>query len=135
MIAIDSSALVAIVLLETGWQDLKGALDHGRFAIGWPTALEARIVLGRKGLDRPDTLIADFLGTERAKKISFDEDHYRTAERAFAVFGKGCGHPARLNYGDCMAYAVAHRLDVPLLFRGSDFLATDIRVHPASLPR
>lgn len=133
MIAIDSSALVSIVLSEPGWQCLKSVLDNGEFAIGWPTVLESRIVLGRKGLDRPDIVVADFVATKRALKVSFDEDHYLAAEQAYSAFGKGSGHPAKLNYGDCMAYAVARLLDAPLLFKGADFPATDVKVHPASV--
>ena len=45
--------------------------------------------------------------------------------------GKG-RHPAKLNYGDCMAYAVAMHHDVPVLFKGADFGHTDVKVHPMS---
>jgi ribonuclease VapC len=55
------------------------------------------------------------------------------ASNAFAKFGKGSGHPARLNFGDCMAYAVAMVMRAPLLFKGSDFGLTDVTVHPASI--
>jgi ribonuclease VapC len=52
------------------------------------------------------------------------------SERAFAAyrrFGNGSGHPARLNLGDCAAYALATSLDLPLLFKGDDFSHTDVR--------
>ena len=49
------------------------------------------------------------------------------ASDAFDRFGKGIGHPAKLNFGDCMAYAVAKVHDVPLLYKGTDFAQTDIR--------
>ena len=49
------------------------------------------------------------------------------AQDAFGAFGKGKGHPAKLNFGDCMSYAVAKFHDVPLLFKGDDFRLTDIR--------
>lgn len=49
------------------------------------------------------------------------------ARVAFRRFGKGSGHPARLNFGDCFAYALARALDEPLLFVGYDFAHTDIR--------
>ena len=51
----------------------------------------------------------------------------REALRAFERFGRG-RHPARLNMGDCFAYACARALDVPLLFKGEDFAQTDIAV-------
>ena len=47
---------------------------------------------------------------------------------AYQRFGKGSGHPARLNMGDCFAYALARDLDEPLLFKGDDFKLTDIEV-------
>ncbi len=53
-------------------------------------------------------------------------EHVRIARGAFRRYGKGSGHPARLNYGDCFAYALARYLDEPLLFIGNDFAQTDI---------
>jgi ribonuclease VapC len=55
------------------------------------------------------------------------------ASRAFAAFGRGSGHPAKLNFGDCLVYAVASVLRAPLLFKGGDFGHTDVMVHPASI--
>ena len=52
------------------------------------------------------------------------------ATAAFLLFGKG-RHPARLNYGDCMTYALAKSLDAPLLFKGDDFGKTDVRIATA----
>jgi ribonuclease VapC len=51
---------------------------------------------------------------------------YRIAIEAFDRFGRGRGHPAKLNFGDCMAYAVAKAHQVPLLYKGDDFAKTDI---------
>jgi ribonuclease VapC len=55
------------------------------------------------------------------------------ASCAFAAFGRTSGHPAKLNFGDCMAYAVAAVLGAPLLFKGRDFALTDVTAHPASI--
>jgi ribonuclease VapC len=49
------------------------------------------------------------------------------AREAYGRFGKGVGHPARLNFGDCFAYALAKDFDEPLPFVGQDFVHTDIR--------
>lgn len=57
--------------------------------------------------------------------VPFDERHLAAAADAFARFGKGL-HPARLNFGDCMAYAVAKVAACPLLYKGDDFARTDI---------
>ncbi len=55
------------------------------------------------------------------------------ASRAFATFGKASLHPAKLTFGDCMAYAVAVSLSAPLVFKGGDFGLTDVPAHPASI--
>jgi ribonuclease VapC len=58
--------------------------------------------------------------------IEFSAAHAEIAHRAFRDFGKGRGHPAGLNFGDCMAYAVALHASAPLLFKGDDFVHTNI---------
>lgn len=50
----------------------------------------------------------------------------RIAREAYRDFGKGSGHPARLNFGDCFSYALAKAIGEPLLFKGTDFPHTDI---------
>lgn len=55
------------------------------------------------------------------------EAQARIAREAYRDFGRGSGHPARLNFGDCFAYALAKDKDEPLLFKGNDFSHTDIR--------
>jgi ribonuclease VapC len=51
----------------------------------------------------------------------------RTAREAYRDFGKGSGHPAKLNFGDCFAYALAKITGEPLLFKGDDFVHTDVK--------
>ena len=67
--------------------------------------------------------------------MAFDERLFQAANRAFEQYGKGMGHPAQLNFGDCMAYAVAKVHDVPLLYKGDDFAQTDIRPGAAVTPK
>src|SRR5438045_7199782 len=55
-----------------------------------------------------------------------DQEQAELARQAYRDFGKGSGHPARLNFGDCFAYALARQRSEPLLFKGSDFVHTDI---------
>jgi ribonuclease VapC len=57
------------------------------------------------------------------------------ASQAFVKFGRASGHRAKLNFGDCMAYAVSAIMRAPLLFKGGDFGRTDVMVHPASIQR
>ena len=54
------------------------------------------------------------------------ELHARIAREAYRDFGKGSGHPAKLNFGDCFAYALAKTAGEPLLFKGDDFIHTDV---------
>jgi ribonuclease VapC len=54
-------------------------------------------------------------------------EHVQIARSAYRDFGKGSGHPAGLNFGDCFAYALASQTDGPLLFKGDDFVHTDLR--------
>ena len=54
------------------------------------------------------------------------EEQARLAREAYRDFGRGSGHPAKLNFGDCFAYALAKALDEPLLFKGEDFSRTDV---------
>lgn len=58
--------------------------------------------------------------------VPFDEGQAREAVSAFGRYGKGINPKARLNLDDCAAYALVKRLNVPLLFKGSDFTATDV---------
>lgn len=59
--------------------------------------------------------------------VPMDEAIARLAADAFARYGRGTGHTAALNFGDCIAYATAIHLDVPLLFKGDDFRHTDVK--------
>ena len=69
---------------------------------------------------------------QAAEVVPIDADLAVAANDAFARFGKGTGHPARLNFGDCLVHAVAVRRGLPLLFKGDDFGHTDLAAHPAS---
>ncbi len=62
--------------------------------------------------------------------IEVDRAQAELARDAYRRYGRGSGHPARLNFGDCFSYALARQLVDPLLFKGKDFSLTDIR--PAS---
>jgi ribonuclease VapC len=65
--------------------------------------------------------------------VPFDLAMARIAEDAMRRFGRGSGHPARLNFGDGLTYAVAMALGRPVLFKGADFGLTDALLHPASI--
>jgi ribonuclease VapC len=122
---VDSSALVAISWQEPGYQMLQQkALEAPWAGIGAPSLLETGMVLSRTGdgLTEAQDLVRD-LGLA---EIGFGASHWEEAVRAFQRYGKG-RHPAGLNFGDCMSYALARVEGQPLLFAGDDFSQTDIR--------
>jgi ribonuclease VapC len=94
--------------------------------VGAPTLLEYYLVVGGR-YGEIGRLEAEAL-VERLDLtiINFTEEMVQIASDAFMRFGKG-KHKAKLNFGDCMAYAVAKAFDAPLLFKGSDFALTDVR--------
>jgi ribonuclease VapC len=90
------------------------------------TLYEAMLLAGaRRG---PDNLsdLAQILDTVEAEIVPFDGDQAKAAQAAYMRYGKGIHPIARLNLCDCVAYALAENLGVPLLFKGNDFAATDI---------
>ncbi len=88
--------------------------------------LEAQIVV--RGREHPALLgkLDKFLEEIEAIVVPFDEAQARMAADAFQRYGKGQGHPAQLNMGDCAVYALAKMTNEPLLFVGNDFSQTDI---------
>ncbi len=123
---LDSSAIVGIHLKEPGHDRLIDAIENAEVVVvGVPTLLEAAMVLtARLGQDARPLLFA-FVRRLEAEVVAFNEEHLDAATSAFLRFGRG-RHPAALNFGDCMAYAVASVAGMPLLFTGEDFSRTDI---------
>lgn len=124
---VDTSALVAIVVREPGHEALLASVAHPDTAagMGTPTIAELGIVLSaRLGIDAR-LLVADLLEQLEIAEVPFTEAHWRAAVDAFRRYGRG-RHQAALNFGDCLAYAVARLADEPLLFAGDDFAATDL---------
>lgn len=127
MIAIDTSALVAIVFDEPERADFLRVLARcERALIGTPTVVEARLVVhGRRG-QRAVVLLDDLLRLPPFEIVAPGLAEANAAYAAFVAFGKGSGHPAGLNYGDLFSYALAKVRGLPLLFKGDDFAQTDI---------
>jgi ribonuclease VapC len=126
---VDTSVIVAILAREP---------DAGRFAEKIAEAsscctsglvvLEAAMRLSTMFDIDPRTAeacIQTALDEARITIIPIDGSIAKKAVAAFAAFGKGRGHPARLNLADCMSYACARAYRVPLLFKGADFAHTD----------
>lgn len=126
---LDSSAVVAILLREPGYRRLEETLERAQtIAIGAPTMFETSMVVTAVFDRRAGALVDRFLEEWGVDVMPFDARHWRLAAEAFARYGKGRRHPARLNYGDCMTYATARVAGLPLLFTGDDFARTDLAV-------
>jgi ribonuclease VapC len=123
---LDSSAIVAIQLEEPGHYRLVDAIRNAQLVVvGTPTLFETAMVLNsRLGYEARPRLSA-FLLRIGAEVVAFNQQHLDAATTAFLRFGRG-HHPAALNFGDCMSYAVASVAGLPLLFTGEDFARTDI---------
>jgi ribonuclease VapC len=127
MMVCDTSALIAILKIEPESLTFRRKIaEAGPIAIPASVYLEAAMVAyGRKlGREELDAIIASATMTF----IPLDEPIARIAADAFARYGRGTGHPAALNFGDCISYATAKHLDSPLLFKGDDFRHTDVKV-------
>jgi ribonuclease VapC len=125
-LTLDSSAIIAILLREPGHEALLGHLAGAEApAVGAPTLAETGIVLTARLEHRGRIQQERFLKESECTVIGFEEAHYGVAVDAFGRFGKG-RHPAALNFGDCLTYAVAKLSGEPLLAIGDDFRQTDL---------
>lgn len=122
---LDSSALVAIVLREPGYESLLArVVSAPRVAIGAATLLEAGIVLSARLETDARGLVARVLQEAEIAVLPMTEAHFGVAMEAWLRFGKG-RHPAALNFGDCLSYATAVVAEQPLLAVGDDFPRTN----------
>ncbi len=125
---VDSSALVAVLLREPGHEALLEQLGaEPAIGVGAPTLAETGIVLASRMGVRGRTLLARFVQETELVVVPLSEQHWGVAVEAFLRFGKG-RHPARLNYGDCLTYAVTRLAGEPLLCVGEDFPQTDLEL-------
>jgi len=128
---VDASAIVAILTCEPKADALVDVLDGAASPITSPIALfEATLGVCRKrraSVAEAFGDVRDFLAAAGVRTVAVTEDDTQAALDAFSRFGKGRGHPAQLNMGDCFAYAVAQNHQKALLFKGQDFDKTDIR--------
>lgn len=124
---LDTSALIAIILGEPERRPFfRAILSDATRIVGEPTVFEAiMVMMGRMGAGGEDE-VEYLLERLDIEILPFTRIHRDIATDAFRRFGKG-RHPAGLNFGDCMAYAVAKATGEPLLFKGNDFSRTDIR--------
>lgn len=93
------------------------------------------MVLGARAKPQSAESLYSLVRDIDGRVIPFDEAQAKTAIAAFGRFGKGMGHRAQLNFGDCAVYALAALRGEPVLATGRDFKATDINTVPLRAPR
>ena len=125
---IDSSVIVAIVkdepeapTFEQIMQDTDQALRIS--AANW---FEASIVADGMRIAELSLRFDRIVERANLEIVAVTPEHMRIARDAYRAYGKGSGHKAQLNFGDCFAYALAAQTGEPLLFKGNDFSETDI---------
>ena len=130
MTFVDASAIVAILTREPDADALANTLEEAQTPITSPVAVfEATLGICRKrhvSVEEAAEDIREFLNLARIQLIPITGREADTALVAFSRYGKGRGHPAQLNLGDCFAYAMANNHRASLLFKGNDFNQTDI---------
>ncbi len=134
MMFVDASAIVAILTREPEADALADLLEAALSPITSPIAIfEATLGICRKrqaSVEEAAEEVREFLGLAGVRAVPITDQDAETALAAFSRFGKGRGHPAQLNLGDCFAYAMAKNNQVTLLFKGEDFNKTDIPAAP-----
>jgi ribonuclease VapC len=129
---VDASALAAILLDEPDGRDLARALESAPSAERVTSAIavfETALAVNRTeagGIERAAQVVKALLHRAGVAVGKIDGTTGDIAIGAHALYGKGSGHPARLNLGDCFAYAMAKQHGVPLLYKGEDFALTDL---------
>ena len=133
---VDASAIVAILTRQAEADALADVLEGARSPITSPIAIfEAALGICRKrhaSVGEAEADVREFLELAGIRAVPITEREAATALAAFSRYGKGRGHPAQLNLGDCFAYAIAKNHRTALLFEGEDFDKTDIAVAAGS---
>ncbi len=127
MIAVDSSALIAILRREPEADAfLRIIADAERCHLSTVSVLETSMVLAGRVGDQASWAELDALtATAAMQVVAQDAEQANAARMAFLRYGKG-RHPAALNLGDCASYALAKLRGLPLLYKGEDFPKTDL---------
>jgi ribonuclease VapC len=128
---VDASAIVAILTREPEADSLADLLEAAPRPITSPIAVfEAVLGICRKrhsSVDEAQRDIREFLEMAAIGVMPISAHDADTALDAFSRYGKGRGHPAQLNLGDCFAYAMTKNHRTSLLYKGEDFAKTDLR--------
>jgi ribonuclease VapC len=124
---IDTSALLAILRAEAEARSCADAVERsGVRRISAGTFLEAALVIDSSRDPIASRRLDELLQAADIIVEPVTQEQAQIGRGAYRDFGKGSGHPAQLNFGDCFAYALAKTTGEPLLFKGNDFVHTDV---------
>jgi ribonuclease VapC len=124
---IDTSAIIAILRDEPEAAfSARAIADASNRRVSAVNYVEAAVVIDASGDPIASRRVDDFFKIAQISIEAVTETHAQIARGAYRDFGKGSGHPAKLNFGDCFSYALAKSRREPLLFKGNDFIHTDI---------
>lgn len=127
MIVVDTSAMVAFLRSEPEAEAIEELLDSdSELRMSAFNVLETKVVLRTRFGAHAASDFELLLAKADIAVEPFDAAQAELAFQAYRKFGKGSGHPAQLNLGDCTSYALAASLGVPLLYKGDDFTHTDV---------
>ena len=125
---IDSSALLAILFNETDAHMHAAAIAKAKSAqISAANWLETAIRIDHGSSPIASNAMDDLIREAQIEIVPVTADQVSIARQAYRAYGKGTGHPAQLNFGDCFSYALAKSTGQPLLFKGNDFSQTDLQ--------
>lgn len=121
---LDTSAVLAVIQREAGWEPLLRRLEQAEVVVISAGTLQELLVVAHCR----DVLgaVEAFLQVLDPDVVPVDAELARRAVSLYQRFGKGQGHPAQLNFGDCFAAALAEREQLPLVFAGDDFSAAGL---------
>ena len=125
---VDTSAIVAILHKEADGELLRRVIsENSPVRLSAASYVELGVVVARTRNPVVSHSLDDFIARAAITIEPVTEAQARIAREAYRDYGRGSGHPAGLNFGDCFAYALARDKREPLLFKGDDFGHTDIR--------
>jgi ribonuclease VapC len=125
---VDASVLVAILRREPDRVVyVRAIVSAERVRMSAASYLEVGVVVDRDRNPIASRKVDELISEATIEIAPVTEAQARIARSAYRDFGRGSGHPAQLNFGDCFAYALAKELNEPLLFKGKDFIHTDVR--------
>jgi ribonuclease VapC len=125
---VDSSALLAAIKREPDWIELSRVMDSAKnLRISASSYFETAIVIDCLRSPAHSARLDELVDEMKMVIEPVTVEQAKIARQAYRDYGKGSGHPANLNFGDCFSYALAREKREPILYKGDGFIHTDLR--------